>query len=245
MMDAYQKQLAQYQSDNNDYQEKLANYEAQKRSGIKGLNPKTNDDIIKAELKKHCITMMARQFDSDPSDDFNLDAVRALSRQAAKDGTTETVDIPAIDIDEARREGTIIQFLEQAFEWAQITYILYPYFWATMPQRWLEAQQYYQEIDPLFAKFLQAGSARVLIAVAPAYETAVMHYLYTREPWNGGESPALDDPLYKPLYSELRNQQDDLNGAQPYGDPWDVIVPTSLVYLQDTSELPVFDSPAK
>jgi hypothetical protein len=34
-----------------------------------------------------------------------------------------------------------------------------------------------------------------------------------------------------------RNQQDDLNGAKPYGEPWEVVVPTSLVYLQNNSDL--------
>jgi tetratricopeptide (TPR) repeat protein len=241
IMEAYERAVSQYQSDLNDWQNKQAAYDEKGRSGIRGLNPGMNQEMMRTELKKHCITMLARQFDSDPSDDDTFDAIRSLPMHVTRNGKSVPVDIPAIDLDAARREGRIIQFLEQAFEWPQLTYLLYPYFWAQMPDRWLEAQRYYEEIDPLFAKFLQAGSARVLIAVRPAYEVPVMHYLYTREPWNGGEAPGIDDVLYKPIYEELRDQQDDLNGATPYGDPWEVVVPTSLVYLQESAELPTFD----
>jgi hypothetical protein len=106
----------------------------------------------------------------------------------------------------------------------------------------VEAQTFYDEEDPMFAKFLQAGAARILVAVHPAYEIAVLHFLYTREPWNGGPAPGLSDLLYIPIHEEIHDQQDDLNGAIAEGDPWDVTVPTTLVYLKDsTSELPTYN----
>jgi hypothetical protein len=159
--------------------------------------------------------------------------------------TNAPVQMPAIDVPEAVEDGRTVQFLEQAFEWQQISYVLYPYFWGKLPGKWYEAQKYYDEVDPLFARFLQAGAARVLVAVRPGFESAVQHYLFTREPWNGGPVPDIDDPLYLAVHAELRDQQDDLNNATPYGDSWTVVVPTALTLLQDDGALPAFDCGAE
>jgi len=135
------------------------------------------------------------------------------------------------DIDQARLKGKYIQFLEQAFEWNQLSYIFYPYFWASVP-KWIELMNREDDSDPLFTKFLQAGSSKVLLAVKPGYENAVLHFLATREPWEGGPSPVIGDPLYIPLYEEVRRQQDDLSGSEPVGDKWKFTLPTSLIYLE-------------
>ena len=141
--------------------------------------------------------------------------------------------------------GKTVQFLEQAFEWEQISYLLYPYFWGALPDWWIDSPKYYKDLDINYAKFLQAGAARVLVAAHPAYETAVMHYLYTQEPWNGGEAPAINDQMYIPIYQELRNQQDDFANAKPYGDPWKVTLPTNLVYLRPDATLPTYQKNGK
>jgi hypothetical protein len=379
IMDAYSKLLSEYNAKLSEYEEKRRGIEVSKGIVIQGRNTKINLEMIKRELKKHCVTMITKQFDVDKSDDEDFNAMQSrivtthigsVGESTAKDpnsmmsttlftmnasdkviespnyeiagyvyidqvtGTiplyrlsrqpADTIDLfyttdaserasalgtlkykdegkvyvykeqlagtvplyrlsregqhfyttsasqrdrivvdlkynyeriegyisanpilditlPAINIEETKAEGRIIQFLEQAFEWPQITYILYPYFWGKLPDKWLDAQKYLSEEDAVFGQFLQAGAARVLVAVHPAYEVAVLHYLYTREPWNGGPAPGIDDPLYIPIYEELRSQQDDLNGAKPHGDSWEVIVPTSLVYLQESSELPTYD----
>jgi hypothetical protein len=259
IMNGYNTKMAEYKSEFTDYESKLQAYKASQDALAQGFNPKINEEIIKSELKKFCLSMITKQFASDAyqADDINFSAMSARSTGFDREGNriplvagldekdkpiTLENGFPAVEIDEARRKGVLIQFLEQAFEWPQITYLLYPYFWGNLPKWWFESQGYFNEPDPLYAKFLQAGSVRVLLAVHPAYETAVMHYLYTQEPWNGGEAPTINDPMYIPIYAELRNQQDDLNGAEPYGDPWDVVVPTSLIYLQSSDELPTFDT---
>jgi hypothetical protein len=38
------------------------------------------------------------------------------------------------------------------------------------------------------------------------------------------------------------NSYDDLAKATPEGEPWDVVLPTTLVYLQDDATLPVFEA---
>jgi hypothetical protein len=146
---------------------------------------------------------------------------------------------PEINVPEARSEGKYIQFFEQAFEWDQITYLFYPYFWGRKGN-WPTTEGL-SDTDPLFTKFLQAGAARVLVPVHVAYETAVLHYLESNgEIWNGGEPPVLNDDLFISIVDELKSQQDAGPVPVPEGDPWEVIVPTELVYLQSDSVLPVW-----
>jgi hypothetical protein len=153
-------------------------------------------------------------------------------------------NVPAIDIAQTKAVAPVIQFLEQAFEWRNLTYLLYPYFWQK-EDKWIDSFKSYDEIDPIFAAFLRAGAARILVPVYPSYEAAVMHYLYTQEVWNGGEAPVIGDDLYVPIHEEIRGRQDDLNGATPEGDSWEYTVPTPLIYLQQSSELPKFDCSTK
>jgi hypothetical protein len=146
---------------------------------------------------------------------------------------------PDFDIFDAFSEGKIIQFFEQAFEWENITYLFYPYFWGRYAE-WINKLKM-SDTDPLFNKFMQAGSCKVVLPVHKAYDEAVMYFLENNGAiWNGGDTPRLNDPLYMSIAEELRNQTDDLYGAKPEGDPWEVILPTSLVYLQKDGELPVF-----
>ena len=48
--------------------------------------------------------------------------------------------------------------------------------------------------------------------------------------------------MFIALSEELRNRTDDLANAAPEGEPWEVVLPTTLVYLQQDAELPTFDS---
>jgi hypothetical protein len=182
---------------------------------IAGQNPRANREVEKAELKKNCVTIMTNQYFG------SFDAMSGVP--------------PEIDIPESFEEGPSIQFFEQAFEWEQITYLFYPYFWGRKTQ-W-PAMMGGADPDPLFDQFLKAGAARVLVPVHPLYGEAILYYLETGRIWNGGESPRIGDPLYLALYEEIRDQQDDLEGAVPEGEPWNVVVPTSLVYLQSDFSL--------
>jgi hypothetical protein len=80
-----------------------------------------------------------------------------------------------------------------------------------------------------------------VLPVHPGYNDAVMHYLENNGAlWKGGEAPRLNDPMFLSIADELRSQTDDLFGATPEGDPWEVVLPTTLVYLQQDSVLPDF-----
>ncbi len=86
----------------------------------------------------------------------------------------------------------------------------------------------------------QASLNKLVSIVTPAYNEAVLHFLATREPWEGGPSPVIGDPLFVPLYEELHKQQDDLYNATPEGKPWTFTLPTSLIWLDDGNPLPPF-----
>jgi hypothetical protein len=227
---------------------------------LQGRSERWNEQQVRRELKRQCVAMIAKEFDAESVDDLlpGLPGVGTRSTSvefpvfgitdAQVTGTTvqeatasfadrdsRSYAFSALRVDEARARGRFVQFLEQAFEWSQLSYLFYPYFWARMPQ-WLQLLSREDPADPLFTEFLQSGSARVLLAVRPGYENAVLHFLATREPWSGGPSPVIGDPLYLPLYDEVRGQQDDLAGATPDGDPWEFTLPTSLVYLESTRD---------
>jgi hypothetical protein len=146
----------------------------------------------------------------------------------------KSMEYPKINIDVAKKKAKTIQFIEQAFEWQNIAYLCYPYFWAA-EKKWIKLMNRLDYTDNNMTAFLKAGSVRVLLAVTPHYNDAVMHFIATREPWEGGPLPVIGDPLFIPLYEEIRKQQDDLQNATPEDQPWSFEIPTSLVYLQDSS----------
>jgi hypothetical protein len=225
---------------------------------LQGKSEAYNRAMILRELKRACISLIAKEFDADESDDLltewemmgefdvsskttRMNVDRSVDPATARFETTyDDLIFPAMDIASARAKGRYIQFLEQAFEWHQLGWVSYPYFW-TPPPKWVQMMSREDQTDQSLTDFLQAGAAKVLVAVSPEYDDAVLHFLATREPWEGGETPALGDPLYLPLYEEMHKAQDDTYGGTPVGDPWEYVVPTTLVYLKGSKdELPDF-----
>jgi hypothetical protein len=250
-------QLA-YNSKMSEYRNRLSELQAAAVNDLlQGQSEAFNRGIIRTELKKHCLTLLTKEFDADSSDDLlsTIDATHELpgdftyrrfkvtensTTTCSFDVKSESIDYPAIALEQARSKGRFIQFLEQAFEWHQVAYVFYPYFWATQPD-WISMMSRSDDADPNMTAFLQAGSVKVVLAVTPAYEEAVLHFLATREPWEGGPAPVIGDPLFIPLHEELRKQQDDLYNATPEGEPWTFTLPTSLIYLEGGgAQLPTF-----
>lgn len=213
IMRAYQTQLA-------DYEEKMAALEIQKGIQIFGRNPLENRRLERDELKKLAVIIMTD--DTDPS----------------LDGFTGTSE-PTLDVDAACGAGQRIRFFENAFEWNNMTYVFYPYFWARK-ERWISAIQL-NDPDPDFAAFLKAGAARVQVPVRPGFEKAIAYFLQTGVIWNGNDPPLMNDDLYVPIIDEITEKlgAPEAMTAYPEGsEPWDVHVPTSLVLVQDLGEIP-------
>lgn len=276
-----------------EYEEKLAAAAIGQGIEISGQNPGLNRELEKTELKKGSLILLTEK--TSPRFDANGSV-----------GEMGEFLYPEIDFEEANKEGPYIQFFEQAFEWNQMMYSFYPYFWARKA-RWPFLQQL-QDTDPFYARFLQAGAARVLVPVRPGYEESIFYYLDTGLTWKGSGSPPVSSPLYLPIVQEIKEQQgalafegigqvtvkhesdevtgtdtrfmpDDVDreividgkpyriaevrsaisirltkeyvgssrtripyalGAKFVGEPWEVTVPTSLVFLQQGANLPDF-----
>ncbi|HEY5741128.1 MAG TPA: hypothetical protein VIS99_01195, partial [Terrimicrobiaceae bacterium] len=144
-----------------------------------------------------------------------------------------------MSLQKARQAAPMIQFLEQAFEWNNLTYFFYPYFWAR-GTHWdnladLEAN------DPEFAKFLRSGSARVIVPARPGFDDAVKFWLLYREPFLGGPMPLPGDPLYVGIDREIQ----DLTRGPDDGDPqdcWEARMGTPLLWLDASPNLPANDA---
>ena len=256
-----EKDLA-YQSAMTTYNNRLDEIRAVAVNDIlQGKSEAYNKALMMTELKRACLSILTKEFDLDESDDVLTEWETMGTFDVSSDVTRMTVDrtvdpatarfkttednlkFPAIDLPEARGKAPYIQFLEQAFEWEQLGWVCYPYFW-TPPPKWVSLMSREDMTDASLTEFLQAGAAKVLIAVSPEYDDAVLHYLAAREPWEGGAAPALGDPLYLPLYEEMHKAQDDTYGGTPVGEPWEFTVPTSLVYLSGAKDkLPDFTQP--
>ncbi len=219
----FEKIMAAYQALKATYDQQVAQQQTQQGVVIHGQNPGINRQIEKGELKKSCVKLLM--------DTWQFGTFNAMKQVGDNP--------PDFEIHQAVAEGKTSQFFEQAFEWENITYLFYPYFWGRQSQ-WISKLNTNDE-DPLFTQFLQAGAARIVVPVHPAYNDAVMYFLENNGAiWNGGSPPRLNDPMYISLADELRGQYDDLANAVPEGDPWRVVLPTTLVYLQKDSTLPTY-----
>jgi len=222
----YASIIEAYNNLKSQYDEQLRAAVVGEGIAIAGRNPLLNREVERTELKKAAISILTAQ---------HFDLFGAIRPGA------DPLRYPEIDFTEAQEEGAYLQFFEQAFEWSQITYVFYPYFWARK-KRWPMIQQI-QDPDPLYEKFLKAGAARVLVSVRPGFEGAVTHFLDTGSVWGGHGTPDLASPLFVDIVEEIKAQQDAAVKDAPVKDQWEVKVPTSLVYLQKDDKLPDFTSP--
>jgi hypothetical protein len=218
--DTYAAILESYLNKRAAYEEAIAQREIQQGVQILGRNPLENRRLERTELRKLTIMMLGRSSYLDVDSYF--------------DSAEPTMDIAA-----ACSNGALIRFFENAFEWTNMTYVHYPYFWGRHA-RWIEAL-HLRDPDPDFAAFLSAGATRVQVPVRPGFERAVAYYCETGLIWEGNDPPLIGDPLYVPIVEEISENLGKLDEGVPYppdSEPWEVTVPTDLVVLQDLEEIP-------
>ncbi len=220
-------QVAMYDAIVQAYLDQKAAYDArleQKaiQEGVKilGRNPDENRRIEKEELKK-LVDMVLLNLPY-----FNFNSFVPYPE-------------PIMDLTKICSTGALIRFFENAFEWQNMTYVFYPYFWGRHA-RWASAL-HITDPDTDFAAFLKAGAARVQVPVRPGFERALALFSQTGVIWEGNDVPIIGDKLYVPLVDEISEKLGKLDNGVVYPEgaqPWEVTVPTSLIVLQDLEEIP-------
>lgn len=210
IIQAYEEALAEYNNKMSEEQNKAVE--------IKDSNPNFYRKIENTLLRKNCISYMA-------------DRASGSTHGYGLSGLTEGssfLDYETKLDKNLDRYTAFVKFMEQAFEWENLSYYLYPYYWGSK-QNWENLYQA-ENTDPLFGAFLQSGMARVIATVRPGFEDAVQFYLATGKIWNGGEVPVIGDELYLSIVDEMKEPK-----GVKQGKAWITRLPTTLNILQAES----------
>jgi hypothetical protein len=184
-----------------EYEAKLAEIQGREDANnliqITGTNPDDNLVTMREELKRACISIMTNRY-------FDDNGSIVEPKLPSDISTLKVENYPHINVGSARTEGSTVRFFEQAFEWENMSFTLYPYFWARK-STWL-ARLSYDDPDLLFNRFLKAGYARVSLLVRMGFASAVAHYMDFAELWGGNELPPIGSDLYLSVADEQMEQ---------------------------------------
>ena len=210
--------ISGYQRQNADYQDKLSQYRAAVRSQLALAQNFAHDPSIEQEeLKKAFIFLLLGE--------HFAQAFHSTPNPGAFPPNPTVV----------RDWGAMVAFFERAFEWENIMYTYYPYFWGRRTH-WSELILI-QDTDPQFEAFLKAGAARVVIPVRPGFEAALAHYQETGDIWMGEEIPDMFSDFYVSIIEEIK-ARNFAPGKEVCVSEWDVKLPTTLVMLKEDETLP-------
>lgn len=219
-----------------EYEDRFNALKAELTVKLAGKSSDEKLSLIRAELEKSCIAILSNQ---------QFDAFNAIDFVMPDGGDFPQDYTPQLYLPNVEPVGRYIRFFQQVFEWDQMLYLYYPYFWGRK-RLWNNRIQL-DDQDPDFAAFLGAGAARVTLPVRPGYEQAVADFM------NKGIVPteadllsgAVTTGLYVPFFAELMGAQGDPETVVPYGDPpleWLLRVPTTLTKVRTDNTLPKWAS---
>lgn len=175
-----------YEAKRAEYRNALAEARAGAGVFIRGTNPLFNKTIIHTELKKNAIRLMAH--------------CNPLRSSAMTNGEGD------FDCCQVMAESPYIKFVEQVFEWRNMVYEFYPYFWAE-EEHWTSLYNL-SDTDPLFQNFLKAGYARILVPVTPGYNLAAMNFVTLG-------TPDLNDLAAMPVLDIINGMDEDAPTLAP------------------------------
>jgi len=215
----YNAILEEYRKQKADYYDRVRVWQAE----IRLHNPLETRKIEKHELKKACTEQLFSQY-------FKL--VGGSDKTSGDENPSQfAVNAPRY-----------IQFFEQAFEWNEITYHFYPHLEGqeNQEQLTLTALDRYSDTDPIFTSFLQAGMARVIVPVRPDYAMLVLYYLSSGMIWPGENSLTPTNEKFVSIVNEMKILPKVDSECNHVSKPWEIIIPTSMIVLQDSQKLPQF-----
>jgi hypothetical protein len=185
-----------------------------------GANPLRNREIMITELKRLSMEMLS---DSRLRGEGGMDFPNAT-------------DAPILNRAAAREAAPHIQFMEQAFEWSNMSFVFYPTYWA-VETRWVDLMTL-EENDPEYAAFLRSGSARVIIPARPGFEYQAQLFVDYGLIWGGGAAPGPLEPRYVSIATEIEELQRGAEDGEVIKS-WSVTLPTNMVALDDTGRFPM------
>jgi hypothetical protein len=208
-----------------EYEDQLHTLTADLQVKFAGKGSDQKQTLIRAELEKGCVTILTSQ---------HFDGLNAVEYSPPGGNGFPQLFLPNVEL-----LGRYIRFFEQAFEWDQMLYRYYPYFWGRK-KYWNDRLQL-DDQDAEFAAFLEAGAARVTVPVRKGYESAVATFMTNGTIPSSADILSVTTGLYVPFFVEMMGADGGPDGAVPYGDPpleWEVRVPTTLVKIRTNNTLP-------
>ncbi len=136
----------------------------------------------------------------------------------------------------AGKTGELIEFMEQAFEWSNLQYVAYPYYWADSA-RWPTLLAY-DNADPHVREFVRSGAVRMVVPVRLDLSEAVLFFLATGIPWFGAAAPIPGEPGYVAIADEIRSTRIKDDPQEKVVGEYRYTLPTSLTILQESGTLP-------
>lgn len=202
-----------------EYQSKWATLQASLKLLSFGQGAARKQQLQRVELQKAALAVLTnQQFD-------NLSAIEHSPQ-----------GYPQPFLPNVEPVGRYVRFLEQSFEWDQMIYLYYPYFWGRKPY-WID-RVLLEDSDDAFGDFIRAGSARVIVPVRPGFEGVVGNFMATGTVPTSQELGQLTSAEYLPYLAELQGSADGPDTAQPYGNPWEIRLPTTLTVIRKDATLP-------
>jgi hypothetical protein len=197
-----------------DYDRSVSEAAISDMNVVEGNNPLENTSVISNELKKACISFITAQ-------NFKVF------------GTIETDPIHQIpevnNFDKALVQGRYAEFFEKAFEWENMQYLLYPYFWGARSS-WRDRVGFHSP-DPAFSNFVKAGAAHVTLPARLGHSLEVIHLLDTGKLWQEGPVSTLVGSPYYSVAQEILAAEASPSEVK-VSAPWYTVVPTDLVRLR-------------
>ena len=154
-----------------EYEQRFANYQAAVRMQALSQPAARKQAIEREELQRSALEVLTNQ---------HFDGLSAIEHSPQ--------GYPQPFLPNIEPLGRYVRFLQQAFEWEQMTWRHYPYFWGRKDY-WID-KALLDDADDEFRDFLRAGSARVLLPVRPGFKGAVTHFMETGDvPTSDARSP--------------------------------------------------------
>jgi hypothetical protein len=220
---AYLKQKAEY----NRAVAETVSRDSFAAAPVSGDNPALNAELIRTELKRAAITLLTSQhfdlFGNVAVDSLGNSEIASLSKAAAL--------------------GKYTNFVERAFEWENMTWALYPYYWARK-ETWPDRMRF-RSPDPVMQDFVRAGAARVSLPARVGFALEALYFLERGKVW--GPGPVLDARRLenRDLADEVLEAEKEGGKEEKKGEPWFTVVPTNLVKLRADDKYPAWKFDAK